>query len=51
LKVDSYYFSMMIADLVRLAKTILSNATLEEIDALCCTLEIAEQGQPRVLAV
>jgi hypothetical protein len=51
LKIDSYYLSMMIADLVRSAKTIRSDATLEEIDALCCTLESAEQDQPRIRAV
>jgi hypothetical protein len=37
--------------LVRSAKTIRSDATLEEIDALCCTLEGAEQNQPRFRAV
>ena len=51
MKIDSYYLSMMIADLVRSANTIRSDATLEEIDALCCTLEIAEQGQLRIRAV
>ena len=51
LKIDSYYLSMIIADLVRSAKTIRSDATLEEIDALCCTLESAEQKQPRIRAV
>ena len=51
LKIDSYYLSMIIADLVRSAKTIRSDATLEEIDALCCTLESAEQNQPRIRGV
>ena len=42
---------MMIADLVRSAKTIRSDATLQEIDALCYALESAEQNQPRIRGV
>ncbi len=42
LKIDSYYLSMKIADLVGSEQTIRSDGTLEEIDALCYTLECAE---------
>lgn len=48
LKIDRFYLSMMIADLVRSAKKLRSNAVLEEIDALCCVLESAEQNQQRI---
>lgn len=51
LSVGHYYLSMMIADLVRSAKSIRSAVILDEIDALCCLLEAAEQGQPRIRAV
>ena len=50
-KIYSYCLSMMIADLVRSAKTIRTDATLEEIDALCSKVESAEQNQLRIRAV
>jgi len=51
LKIDTFYLSMTIADLVRSAKTIRSDAVLEEIDALCSVLESAEQNEPRIRSV
>ena len=48
LKVGAYYLSMMIADLIRSAKGIHSDASLEELDALCCVLECAERNERRV---
>jgi hypothetical protein len=51
LKIDSFYLTMMIADLVRSAKTLRSDAVLEEFDALCSVLESAEHDEPRVRAV
>ena len=44
LKIDDHSRSMMIADLVRSAKTIHSGSILDELDALCCALEAAEKG-------
>jgi hypothetical protein len=51
LKIGAFYPSMMIADLVRSAKAIRSDAVLEEIDSLCSVLESAERDEPRVWAV
>jgi hypothetical protein len=48
LKVGAYHLSMMIADLIRSAKRIHSDASLEELDALCCVLERAERNERRV---
>ena len=44
--IDAYWIEMMIADVIRSAKTIRSEALLEELDALCYALEhaLAEGG-------
>jgi hypothetical protein len=47
LKVDSFYLSHLIGDLIRSAKTIRSNRLLEELDELCTALENAERGSPQ----
>jgi hypothetical protein len=46
LKVDSFYLSRLIGDLVYSAKSIQS--LLDELDALCDVLENAEQHNSRV---
>ncbi|MGH7105289.1 MAG: hypothetical protein ACREFT_02130 [Acetobacteraceae bacterium] len=40
-RINAYWIKMMIADLSRSARTIRSEALLEELDALCCALEHA----------
>jgi hypothetical protein len=50
--IDPYWVEMWIADIVRSAKTIESDALLAELDEVCCVLEAAcEQRTPRVHAV
>lgn len=51
LTISRFNLSMMIAELVRSAKTIRSDNVLEELDRLCSALESAEDGQPRIRAV
>jgi hypothetical protein len=46
-RIGAYWIEMMIADLVRSAKEISENALLEELDALCSTLESALDDDPR----
>lgn len=48
LKVDSFYLSRLIGDLVYSAKSIQSQSLLDELDALCDVLENAEQYNSRV---
>lgn len=40
-RIDAYWIEMMIADVIRSARTIRSDALLEELDALCYALEHA----------
>ncbi len=40
-RINAYWIEMMIADVIRSAKTIRSAALLEELDALCYALEYA----------
>ena len=50
--VDPYWVEMWIADIVRSAKTIESDALLAELDDVCSVLEAAcERHTPRVHAV
>jgi hypothetical protein len=40
-RIDAYWIEMMIADVIRSARAIRSDALLEELDALCYALEHA----------
>lgn len=40
-RIDAYWIEMMIADVIRSARKIRSDALLEELDALCSALEYA----------
>jgi hypothetical protein len=48
LKVDSFYLSRLIGDLVYSARSIQSQSLLDELDALCDVLENAEEHNSRV---
>ena len=45
LKVDTFYLSRLIGDLVYSAKEIEDEGLLEELDQICITMEYAEQGK------
>lgn len=47
-QIDAYWIEQMIGDLVRSAKEIRSRVLLEELDALCCTLESALDDRPKL---
>lgn len=40
-RIDAYWIEMMVADVIRSAKTIRSGTLLEELDGLCSALEYA----------
>lgn len=47
LRVDTFYLSRLIGDLVYSAKGIEDEELLEEFDTICITMENAEQGKSR----
>jgi hypothetical protein len=47
-RIDAYWVSMWIADIVRSAKEIRSQSLFEELDALCNVLEGAESHEGRM---
>jgi hypothetical protein len=49
LKVDEFYLSRLIGDLVYSAKEIENESLLKELDRLCTAMELAEQGKARKL--
>jgi hypothetical protein len=50
--IDPYWVEMWVADIVRSAKEIESDALLAQLDEVCCVLEAAcERRTPRVHAV
>ncbi len=49
--IDAYWIEMMLADIVRSAKTIRSAALLDELDALCSVLDCALAKRRRIRAV
>jgi hypothetical protein len=48
-RIDAYWIEMMLADIVRSARQISNRALLEELDALCSTLDCALANGYRVL--
>jgi hypothetical protein len=49
--IDAYWIEMMLADIVRSAKTIRSASLLEELDALCSALDSALANPRPIRAV
>jgi hypothetical protein len=47
-RIDAYWLEMMLGDLCRSVRQLSSHALVEELDALCDTLELALDDRPKI---